>query len=513
MPYQDYLIIVWKRRKFGMQRRMLHTLFLTMQTQLPFLHQRPIMWAVVAALVDAAPSSCFKVSIDKELLNHIKLSYKNNPWCEKLVSASKGLPNVQNRNGLWYIGDRLVVPRESGLREIIYRIAHDNLWHFSFYKCYDNMQDSYFWPNMCKDLEEKYILGCPDCQRNKSSTIKQVGPLHRSDCILTITDRLSSDIQIIATRMDIMAEELAIVFIDNWYCENRLPLEIVSDRDKLFVAKFWKVLHKLTGVKSKLSTMNHPETDGSSEHTNKTVNQCLCFHVEQNQKGWKKALPHIQFFLMNTVNKSTGYSPFQLKYGCSPRVLPYFKENDTTDKESLEAQEIVEMIQKNVSDAKGNLLLAKILQAYFTTKKGSPKIEYKIGDKVMLSTKNRHQEFKEKPGDGRVTKFMPRYDGPWEVIEAWPETSSYAVPFVQVLFSMQIFISVDAYLFLALHFFSGDMYFSINGLDPALGFLEVWSTLDTEPWEPCTSLKSMTRPSPWLWAVMARWISMLFSSA
>lgn len=85
------------------------------------------MWAVVAALVDAAPSSCFKVSIDKELLNHIKLSYKNNPWCEKLVSASKGLPNVQNRNGLWYIGDRLVVPRESGLREIIYRIAHDNL--------------------------------------------------------------------------------------------------------------------------------------------------------------------------------------------------------------------------------------------------------------------------------------------------------------------------------------------------------------------------------------------------
>jgi len=61
--------------------------------------------------------------------------------------------------------------------------------------------------------------------------------------------------------------------------------------------------------------------------------------------------------------------------------------------------------------------------------------------------------------------------------------------------------------------FSGDTYFSINGLDPALGFPEVWSTLDTEPREPCTLSKSTTRPNPWLWAVMARWISMSFSSA
>lgn len=54
----------------------------------------------------------------------------------------------------------------------------------------------------------------------------------------------------------------------------------MSDRDKLFVSQFWKALHKLTGVKLKLSTAYHPETDGSSEHTNKTVNQALRYHVE-----------------------------------------------------------------------------------------------------------------------------------------------------------------------------------------------------------------------------------------
>jgi len=157
---------------------------------------------------------------------------------------------------------------------------------------------------MCKDLEEKYIPGCQECQQNKASTMKPVGPLHLlkvpdgrcesiamdfigplpedngSDCILMITDRLGSDIQIIPTRTDITAEELAIVFIDNWYCENGLPLAIISDQDKLFMAKFWKSLHELSSIKLKMSSTNHLETDGSSECTNKSVNQCLCFHVE-----------------------------------------------------------------------------------------------------------------------------------------------------------------------------------------------------------------------------------------
>ena len=189
-----------------------------------------------------------------------------------------------------------------------------------------------------------------------------IGPLPEdegSDCILTITDRLGSDIQIVATRTDITAEELAVIFVDHWYCENGLPLEIISDRDKLFVAKFWKALHKLTGIKLKLSMAYHPETDGTSECTNKTVNQCLRFHVERNQKGWKKALPCIRFFLMNTVNKSTGYSPFQLKYGRSPRILPYLDKGVTVNKEDMSAREIVEMIEKNVMDAKDNLMLAK----------------------------------------------------------------------------------------------------------------------------------------------------------
>jgi len=234
-------------------------------------------------------------------------------------------------------------------------------------------------------------LKVPD-GRCESIAMDFIGPLPEdegSDCILTITDRLGSDIQIIPTRTDITAEELVVVFIDNWYCENRLPLEIISDRDKIFMAKFWKSLHKLSGVKLKMLSIDHPETDGSSEHMNKTVNQSLCFHVERSQKGWKRALPWIQFLLMNTVNMSTGYSPFWLKYGHSPRILPHFQSTTPSDKEDVDAMEIVERIQKNVADTKDNLMLAKISQAYFANGKHSPEIMYKVRDKVMLSMSNR----------------------------------------------------------------------------------------------------------------------------
>ena len=142
-----------------------------------------------------------------------------------------------------------------------------------------------------------------------------IGPLPEDEgqnMIVTFTDRLGADVQILPCRTSLTAEELAVIFFNQWYCENSLPLEIISDRDKLFVSRFWKALHSLTGTKIKMSMAYHPQTDGVSERTNKTVNQLLRYHVECNQSGWVKALPLVQFNIMNMVNKLTGFSPFQL---------------------------------------------------------------------------------------------------------------------------------------------------------------------------------------------------------
>jgi hypothetical protein len=109
-----------------------------------------------------------------------------------------------------------------------------------------------------------------------------IGPLPPDegfDCILSITDRLHSDICIIPTWTNISAKELAVIFFNNWYCKNSLPLDIISDCNKLFISEFWQALHQLTGVKLKLSSSYHPQTDGVSERSNKTINQSLCYHI------------------------------------------------------------------------------------------------------------------------------------------------------------------------------------------------------------------------------------------
>jgi hypothetical protein len=132
-----------------------------------------------------------------------------------------------------------------------------------------------------------------------------------------MTDRLGADVQIAACTTDMSTEDFTFLFFDKWYCENGCLVEIISDRDKLFISKFWRALMKLTGINHKLSTAYHPQMDRSSEQSNKTIVQCLHFHVKWNQKGWTKALPKVRFDMINMPNGSTGVSPFVLKTGGS----------------------------------------------------------------------------------------------------------------------------------------------------------------------------------------------------
>ena len=50
----------------------------------------------------------------------------------------------------------------------------------------------------------------------------------------------------------------------------------------------------------------------------------------------------------------------------------------------------------------------------------------KEGDLVMLSTENRRRNYKRKDKK-RVAKFMPRNDGPYTVVKAFPEKSEYTL--------------------------------------------------------------------------------------
>ena len=182
------------------------------------------------------------------------------------------------------------------------------------------------------------------------------------------------------------------------------------------MSQFWCVLHKLTGTKLKLSTAYHLQTNGASEHTNKTVNQCIHFHVEWNQKGWVWALPHIQFNIMSTINKSTGFCSFQLKMGQMPQILPpLITINKPSNNSKASALEVIRRIHIDTLEACDNLARAKISQSAQANKTWTLTFFFRIGNRVQLSTKNRHHKFRTL-GLLHVAKFMPRYDDPFKIL-------------------------------------------------------------------------------------------------
>lgn len=392
-----------------------------------------------------------EITADANLLERIRAGYPTDPFCAKLLSNPQANLGASITDGLLYLHDRLVIPRSSNLRETFYRLAHDSMGHFGTDRTYAALRTAYYWPNMRRDLEKGYVPSCDDCQRFKSSTSKSAGPLHplpvpdkRGDSVaidfvgplpedqgfnslVTFTDRLGADIRLAPLRTDVTAEKFANIFFDNWYCENGLPLNIISDRDHLFTSKFWDALHKISGVKLKMSTSFHPQTDGSSKRTYKTVVQALRYHVDRNQHGWVRALPRVRFDLMNTVNASTGFSPFQLRMGRSPRIIPPLvtsTDDAPPSPEEFRAQELFRRLELDCAEAQENLLLAKVSQAIQHDKDRAPEHVYKEGDYVMLNTLHRRHDYMTK-GDGRVAKFMPRWDGKYTVIKACPNSSIY----------------------------------------------------------------------------------------
>ena len=106
------------------------------------------------------------IETDASILKSIKAGYQADEFCKCVASLS--MKGWQKSNDLWYIGDRLLIPRVADIRKNLFCLAHDSLGHFGTDKSYAALRDAYYWPNMCRDLEQAYIPSCVDCLHNKS---------------------------------------------------------------------------------------------------------------------------------------------------------------------------------------------------------------------------------------------------------------------------------------------------------------------------------------------------------
>ena len=75
-------------------------------------------------------------------------------------------------------------------------------------------------------------------------------------------------VHFIPTTEKTLAEELARLFRDNVWKLHGLPESIISDRGPQFAAGLMRELNEMLGIKSKLSTVFHPQIDKQTERVN-----------------------------------------------------------------------------------------------------------------------------------------------------------------------------------------------------------------------------------------------------
>jgi len=140
----------------------------------------------------------------------------------------------------------------------------------------------------------------------------------------------------------------------------------------------------MLGIESKMSTAFHPQTDGQIERVNQELEQYLRMFIDYQQEQWPDWLGTAEFVYNNKVHSSTKTLPFKANYRQDPRMG--FEVRKKGKYKGVE--KFVVKIKEIQEEAKAVLGKAQEEIKKYADRKRAEVDEYKVGDLVMLSTKD-----------------------------------------------------------------------------------------------------------------------------
>jgi len=331
-----------------------------------------------------------------------------------------------------YKEGKVYMPKDDMLRVEIIRLHHNTPvgGHGGQWKMVELVTRNFWWPGVTREVK-RYVEGCDSCQRNKNRTEQPAGKLmpnsipekpwtHISadfitklpiaqgyDSILVVVDRLTKMVHFISTTEKTSAEGLARLFRDNVWKLHRLPEGIISDRGPQFMAGLMRELNRILGIESKLSTASHPQTNGQTERVNQELEQYLRMFIDHRQEQWPNWLGTAEFAYNNKTHSSTKVLPFKANYGQDPRMG--FEMRRKGKYEGTE--KFIMKIKKIQEEAKVALGKAQEEMKKYADRKRAEVDKYKVGDLVMLSTKDLKYQMVRR----RTEKLTERFVGPYRI--------------------------------------------------------------------------------------------------
>lgn len=209
------------------------------------------------------------------------------------------------------------------------------------------VRENFIWANVKQDVH-RYVTNCSTCQQTKYDHRRPPGlvcPLpistrpwedlsqdfivglpvfHGYSVILVVVDRFSKGIHLGLLPQHHTTSSMARTFMEISGKLHGMPRSLVSDRDLLFVNRFWQELFKLNGMKLCMSSAYHPQIDGQTEAMNRVIEQYLRAFVHQKPATWGRFLIWAEWSYNTSIHSAMGMTPFEVTFGIKPPSIQQY---------------------------------------------------------------------------------------------------------------------------------------------------------------------------------------------
>ena len=101
----------------------------------------------------------------------------------------------------------------------------------------------------------------------------------------------------------------------NIVCRFGIPRTIISDNSRQFDSQAFRSFCSNLGIKNKYLSPGHPQANGQTEVTNRTLLILIKSRLVGAKGAWPEELPNVLWAYRTTTRTPTGETPFNLTYG------------------------------------------------------------------------------------------------------------------------------------------------------------------------------------------------------